>query len=105
MKIYDEAHALVKAIRESSEYRHYKELLEEIENNSSLKIMIDDYHNRQMEMQKKQLLNSQISQEDEEKLKQLITVMSKDPKTLEYLNAEMKFAQIMSDVSKILSEL
>ena len=105
MNIYDNAHELVNAIKKSNEYIDYKRLSKEIENDSDLKIMIDDYHNRQLELQKEQLLNNKISKENENKFNELIAVMTKDPKVHEFLSAEMKFAQIMADISKILSEL
>ena len=105
MQIYDQAHALAKAIKESDEFKQYKKLSEEIDNEPYLKTMIDDFHNRQLELQKEQLLNNKIDPEDEMKMHDLLDVISKDPKAFEFLNAEMKFAQIMGDVSKILSEL
>lgn len=105
MQIYDQAHALAKAIKGSEEYINYKRLSEEIDKEPYLKTMIDDFHNRQLELQKEQLLNNKIDPDDEKKMHDLLDVISKDPKAFEFLNAEMRFAQIMGDVSKILSEL
>jgi cell fate (sporulation/competence/biofilm development) regulator YlbF (YheA/YmcA/DUF963 family) len=105
MSVYDQAHLLAKDIRESSEYKRYKMLLEEIEKESHLKDMIDDFHQRQLELQKQQLVNNEITPEDEKKLHELLAVITKDPKASEFLEAEMRFAQMMADVSKILSEI
>ncbi|MEA3424022.1 MAG: YlbF family regulator [Bacillota bacterium] len=105
MNIYDHANELADAIKKSTEYIDYKRLSKEIENDSDLKIMIDDYHNRQLELQKEQLLNNKISKESENEFNELIAIMKENPKVHEFLNVEMRFAQIMADVSKIISEL
>ena len=105
MTIYDAAHQLARDIRESNEYKRYKELLDEVEKTPQLKEMIDDFHYRQLELQKQQLVNSRIDREDEEQLHELLAVLTKDPKASEFLEAEMRFAQIMADISKILSEI
>lgn len=105
MNIYDRAHELVKEIKATQEYIDYKKLLKEVESNDSLKIMIEDFHSKQLELQKDQILNDNVDEKKKAKLQELFQVLSKDAKALEFINAEMKFGQIMADISKILSEL
>jgi cell fate (sporulation/competence/biofilm development) regulator YlbF (YheA/YmcA/DUF963 family) len=105
MTIHDRAHELTRAIKSSSEYLEYKRLKEEIESDAHLKEMIDDFHERQLTLQKQHLIDNQTDPVEEKKLHDLLATIARDPKAAEFLNAEMRFAQIMTDVTKILSEL
>lgn len=104
MNVYDHAHQLSRAIKNSREYRAFKKLDDEISSNPQLKSMIDDFRKRQYELQSNQMMGKEIDEDMATKLQELFEVISKDPKAMEYFEVEMRFSQMMSDVSNIISD-
>ena len=49
MNVYDEAHALARALKESTEYKTYMHLKEKVSENEELAESINDFHQRQFE--------------------------------------------------------
>ena len=43
MNVYDEAHGLARAIKESQEFKHYSELREKVEANESINEMLKNF--------------------------------------------------------------
>ena len=46
MNVYEEAHSLERAIKESEEYKEFKRLKEKIDAEESLKKMMEDFHSK-----------------------------------------------------------
>lgn len=67
MNIYDYAHGLVKAIKNSSEYKQFKEDLDRLEKDPGAKEMLHDFRKNQWELEKQKLSGVDISPELEEK--------------------------------------
>ena len=103
--VYDAAHTLAHAIKDSEEFKKFRELEGEVKGNESLRAIVEDFQKRQLEMQGLQLQGIQPDEEKMEKLHELFGVLSKDPKAAEYFQAEMRFNQLMTDVSKILGDV
>lgn len=103
--VYDAAHTLAHAIKDSEEFKKFRELEAEVKDNESLKAMVEDFQKRQLELQAAQLQGIQPDEEKMNKLQELFGVLSKDPKAAEYFQAEMRFNQLMTDVSKILGDV
>lgn len=103
--VYDAAHSLAHAIKDSDEFKKFRELEAVIMGNESLKNMIADIQKRRMEIQALQIQGIQPDQEIQEKFQELVGVAAKDPVAAEYLQAEMRFNQLMTDVSKILGDV
>lgn len=103
--VYDAAHTLAHAIKDSEEFKKFRELEAEVKGNDSLKAMVEDFQKRQLELQAAQLQGIQPDEEKMNVLQELFSVLSKDPKAAEYFQAEMRFNQLMTDVSKILGDV
>lgn len=103
--VYDAAHSLAHAIKDSDEFKKFRELEAVIMGNESLKNMIADIQKRRMEIQALQIQGIQPDQEIQEKFQEMVGVAAKDPVAAEYLQAEMRFNQLMTDVSKILGDV
>lgn len=104
MTVYDSAHALAREIKASKELKEFKELHHAVMANESTKSMVTDFQSKQFEIQAAQFSGQEIEAEKMEHIKTLYEVISKDPLVKEYLHAEMRFGQMMSDVSKIISD-
>lgn len=104
MNVYDEAHGLAKAIKESQEFKHYSELREKVEANESVNEMLKNFQQKQMELQAKAMMGEELGEEFQTTLQNLYGILAKDPLAAEYLQAEMQFSMMMNDVYKILGE-
>lgn len=105
MNVYEEAHSLERAIKESEEYKEFKRLKEKIDAEESLKKMMEDFHSKQLELQTKQMMGQEVTSEMMQSVQDLYQIIVKDPVAAEYLQAEMRFSVMMQDVYKILGEV
>lgn len=105
MNVYDQAHQLKAAIKESEEYRRYAAARARMEENEELAAMLRDYQARQMGVQAKQLMGEDVTQEMLAQVQSLYQIMMKDPVAAEYLQCEMRFAVMIQDVYQILGEV
>lgn len=105
MNVYEEAHNLERAIKESEEYKEFKRLKEKIDAEESLKKMMEDFHSKQLELQTKQMMGQEVTSEMMQSVQDLYQIIAKDPVAAEYLQAEMRFSVMMQDVYKILGEV
>lgn len=104
MTVYDSAHALAGEIKASIELKDFKELHHAVMANENTKAMVTDFQSKQFEIQAAQFSGQEIDPIKLNRIKELYEVISKDPLIKEYLQAEMRFGQMMSDVSKIISD-
>ena len=104
MNVYDQAHGLASAIKESEEFKQYNALKKQIDANEELSKMLKDFQAKQLEFQTKQMMGEQPNTEDMAGIQQLYTIMAADPLTSQYLQAEMRFSLMMKDVYGIIGE-
>lgn len=105
MNVYDEAHGLARAIKESEEFKRYESAKNAVNANEELAAMIKDFQSKQFEIQAKQMMGEELSPELTETIQNLYGVMMRDPLAAEYMQCEMRFQMMMSDVYKILGEV
>ena len=104
MNVYDRAHALARAMKESEEYREYLEAKEKLEEDEKAKEMLVDFRNYQLEIQKEQMDGKQVNKEEGEKLKKMYEAINLNQTVKNYLAAEYRFGKMMTDISKIIGE-
>ena len=105
MNVYEEAHALERAIRESEEYKQYKAVKDKVDANEQLKGMLDDFHKKQLDVQTKVMMGEELTQEMQQSVQDLYQIVADDPLAAEYLQCEMRFQVMMQDVFNILGDL
>ncbi|MCG8483901.1 MAG: YlbF family regulator [Clostridia bacterium] len=105
MNVYDHAHQLAKALKESQEFKQYNSLKQEISKDESLKKMLDDFQQKQMEIQTQQMFGNEVEQDKMQQIQELYQIIVKDPKAGEYLQAEMVLSKMMADIYGILGEV
>lgn len=105
MNVYEEAHNLERAIKESEEYRQMMEAQAEIENNPQLKKTLEDFHQKQAQVQAKQMMGEEVTQDAIQAASELYAAVMQDPAAAQYLQKEMRFAVMMQDVFQILGDL
>lgn len=104
MNIYDDAHRLARSIKESSEFKEYKEKREIAFADSKNKEMVEDFQKRAIEIQMTQMSGEEPDQEKIEQIQKLESILMLNPIVKDYLMAEIRFTQIISDVYKILED-
>ncbi len=105
MNVYEEAHNLAHAIKESNEFIEFDRLRKEIEEDEVLKDMLKDLQGKQMEMQLKSMSGEEVGSEMMEQVQSLMAMIATKPKAGEYLQAEARFSVMMKDVYDILSDI
>lgn len=105
MNVYDNAHSLARAIKDSTEYQTYKNMKDEVSLNPELSEMLNDFQQKQYSLQAQQLLGQDISPEIMEQVQELMQIIMRDPKAAQYMQAEMMFSKMIADVYGILGEV
>ena len=60
MNVYDTAHNLANAIKESQEYKDYAALKEKIDANPELSGMMKDFESKQLDLQTRQMVGEEV---------------------------------------------
>lgn len=105
MNVYDEAHKLTQAIRESEEYKQYQAVKEKVKLNPELEKSLNDFKTKQLSFQAGQLMGQQMDQDAMAQIQSLYAILAQDPLAAEYLQCEMRFSLMINDVYQILSEV
>lgn len=110
MNIYDTTNKLAQEIRESSEYKNYKELKSKIDLNSEKKQKLDEFAKLRYEIQLDAMKNGDVGEENSERNDKLVELQNKyiellnDEEFKNYFDAEVKFNVMITDVNKIIAE-
>ena len=104
MNVYDQAHQLATAIKESEECKQYNAVRKKLEENPELDNAVKDFMKKQFEFQTSQLMGNEVDQEAFMQLQQLSAVLMQDPLTSDYFQCQMRFSTMMSDVYKIVGD-
>ena len=104
MNVYDEAHNLAKAIRESNEFLEFDKVRKEIESDKDVSDMISEMSKLQIELQTAQMTGQQPSEETMSRIQSLSTMMATKPLAAKYLQSEAAFSVMMNDVFGIIGE-
>ncbi len=105
MNVYDQAHNLARAIKESEEFKQYDYLKKVIDQKEDLSKMVKDFQSKQFEMQAKQMMGEEVGPEMMQGIQELYQIIMTDPTASQYMQAEMRFSLMMNDVYKILGEV
>jgi len=102
---YDKARELTIAIKESQEYKDYAAAKERAAKNQDLVAALNDYQEKQFDLQKKTLLGEEIGQEVMQQMQNLYQILASDPAAAAYLQAQMRFTILVNDVYQVLGDV
>jgi ribonuclease J len=105
MNVYDQAHALARALKEAPEYQGYMELKAKVSENDDLSASINDFQQKQFQLQAQQMLGGEMQTDMMEQIQSLYQILAKDPLAAQYLQAEFAFTRLVSEVYGILGEV
>lgn len=104
MSVYNSAHNLARAIKNSKEYKDYYEKHKVVFQNSKTKEMVEDYRKKAMDVQMIQMSGKKVDRSKIDQLKKLEVILMENNVLKEFFMTEMKFGQMMNDVYKILGD-
>ena len=102
---YDKARELTIAIKESQEYLDYVAAKERASVNQELVAALNDYQEKQFDIQKKTMLGEEIGPEVMQQMQNLYQILASDPAAAAYLQAQVRFAMLVNDVYKVLGDI
>ncbi|WP_206922375.1 YlbF family regulator [Alicyclobacillus suci] len=105
MNPHDKAHELIRAIRESDAFLRAKKAKQSIEQDESIKRMVQDFKRRQFQLQAKQMMGQSVSDEEMSQMQKLSDVIGLNMDARTYLQADMELQVLVMDVQKLLSDL
>ena len=103
MQAMEAANALADAIRESPEYREFKQYKDEIAGDAGIKALLDEYKRLQTAMQMRMLAGQSMEGDDAQRFQSLGMLLFADPRTSGYLMAEMRLQKMMAGIFETLT--
>lgn len=104
MNVYDKAHELAKALKECPEVAEVKSMMQLIDEDPESKQMLNDFRQRQAEMQQKMMAGEMPDPADMEKMEKLFSVLQLNTNISKLFDAERRLSVIIEDINKIVLE-
>ena len=104
MNVYDLAHDLARAIRESGEFSEFDKLRKEVDQDPESSAMLKEFQELQMQLQAAQFTGSQPDQNVMNRIQSLSTMIMAKPLAARYLQAQGALSVMMNDVFQIIGE-
>ena len=104
MNVYDEAHSLAKAIKESNEFKEFDRMREIVDNDKEVSDMLKELQELQMQLQAAQLSGQAPDREITSRFQTLSTMVATKPLAAQYMQAQGAFMIMMNDVFGIIGE-
>ena len=104
MEVYDKAHSLAGAIKNSKEYLEYKAIKDEICKDLELKNKVDEFEKIRYEEQLLAMQGEKQSDGKMQKLQELYKILVQNEQVKDYFDKEVRFNVMVADVNKIIGE-
>lgn len=102
INLYDSAYALEKAIRESAEYTQLKQMYNEVNADPTAKKMFDQFRQIQMNLQQKQMMGQEITQEEVQKAQSTVALVQQNEKIAHLMQAEQRMSMIIGELNQLI---
>lgn len=102
VNIYDSAYEMEKAIRSSNEYVNLKRLYDEVNADDSARTMFDSFRNIQLQLQQKQMMGEEISQEEVEQAQKTVALVQQHEKISQLMQAEQQMSVVITEINKVI---
>jgi cell fate (sporulation/competence/biofilm development) regulator YlbF (YheA/YmcA/DUF963 family) len=104
MNVYEEAHDLARAIKESNEFKEFDALRQEVEKDEQLSSMLKDFQMKQIQLQTQQMSGEAMDPSMMGQVQSLYAMLAAKPQAAQYLQAQARFSIMMKDVTEILAD-
>ncbi len=104
MQVYDTANRLAQEIKDSEEYKLYKKLKDEIQQDERKKQRVEEFEKLRYEVQLMTYTGEGKDEEKAKKLEEMYATLIENKDIKEYFDLEVKFNIMIADVNKIIAE-
>ena len=102
--VYNLAHKLAKAIKESNEFKSFIDKKTILYSNEKNKKMVEDFQEQVLELQMDYMAGKEVDEEKVEKLGKLEEVLTLNPIINDYFQAELRLSQLIQDINNIIGD-
>lgn len=102
--VYDIAHDLARSLKETDQFKDYVSLKNKIDQEPSLKAMMDDFQQKSMALQAQIMTGQEQDAELMAQVQSLYGIVMSDPAAAGFMQAQMALSQIVSDIYQIIGE-
>ena len=104
MNVYDEAHGLARALKESNEFKEFDRMRKEVEQDPDVSKMIGELQTLQIQLQTAQMTGNQPDADTVSRMQSLSTMLATKPLAAKFMQTEAAFSVMMNDVFRIIGE-
>lgn len=104
MNVYDEAHSLARAIKESNEFKEFDRMRKEVEQDPDVSQMLGEFQKIQIDLQAAQMTGNPPDQSLISRMQSLSTMLATKPLAARFMQTEAAFSVMMNDVLRIIGE-
>ncbi len=102
--MYNAAHALAQAIKNSQEFGEYKHWHQIVIKDDKNKAMVEDYQKKVVMLQYAMMDGKEPDPKKLEELRNLEGILTANSTVKLYLEAQMRFSTVYSDIQKIITD-
>jgi cell fate (sporulation/competence/biofilm development) regulator YlbF (YheA/YmcA/DUF963 family) len=102
VNLYDAAYALEKAIRQSDEYKQLQQIYHEVNADPAAKNMFDQFRQIQMNLQQKQMMGQEISEQEVQQAQSTVSVVQQNEKIARLMQAEQRMSMIIGELNQLI---
>ena len=104
MNVYDEAHSLAKAIKESNEFKEFDVVRKKVDEDPQLTEMLKQLQELQIQIQTAQMQGQEVDPTVMSQLQSVAAMAQTKPLAAEYMQKEATFSIMINDVFGIIGE-
>ena len=104
MNVYDAAHQMAKALKESDECKKMMNAKAALSTDAEASKMVKDFLAKQIELEIEVMSGKPVDPAKQENLQKLFDLLSLNEKSREYMQAYTRFQIMMKDIEKIIGE-
>lgn len=102
VNLYDVAYSVEKAIRESEEFKNLKQMYNEVNSDPQAKKMFENFRDIQLELQQKQMMGEDISEEEVQRAQQQVALVQQHATITKLMEAEQRMSMIIGELNQII---
>lgn len=104
MNFYDKAYELMKALKESEEYKNYMKIKEKLKQTTEIYEKLKEFKTAQREEQLKYISGKETTEETRNILQERYSILIQNTDVVEFFGAEIKLDIMLTDMQKIINE-
>ncbi|MBS4212238.1 MULTISPECIES: YlbF family regulator [Neobacillus] len=101
VNLYDSAYALENAIRQSDEFKQLQQAYQEVNADQAAKQLFDQFRHIQMNLQQKQMMGQNISEQEIQQAQATVGVVQQNPKIAHLMQVEQRMNNVIGELNQI----